>query len=129
MLTVYVYQVLAQLLQECQLNRSVVDKGTALATGVNLAPQDTLAPVVIYIIIGKEGAERTVLQVKLSLDDTLGLAALYLLDIGPVAQEQAQGSQDNTLARARLASYHREARKEVYIQLVYQRIILYIQMS
>ena len=61
-----------------------------------------------------------------SFDDTFVGSGLDGLQIGPLSQKQANGTEDNRLTCTGLTGNHREARLEIDVQLFNQRIVLYV---
>ena len=62
----------------------------------------------------------------MSFNDAFPLTGLDGLDIGPVAKEQSDSTEDNALSCAGLSGNDGESLREVNIQLVYQSVVLYI---
>ncbi len=120
-LRVNVDQLFAQLLERLQRDGRIVDEGSALAGGGQLAADDGVVGVVLYIVVAEEGLHAVARQVEVGLDDALVGALLQRLRVGALSQEQAYGSEYDALARPRFAGNHGESGVQLDIELVNER--------
>ena len=126
MLRVYIDEMIAELAEELQCHRSVVDEGARLARGTEFAADDALRGIEIDIAVGKERFEPVARDIENGLDDALFCPRLYGFDVGTVAENHAQGPEDDTLSRSRLTGDDRESGGKVDVELVDERVIAYI---
>ena len=130
MLRVDIDELFAQLAHQLLRNGHVVDEGARLARAGQFATDDGVVGVEVEVVLLEERRKVVAAEVEMSLYRTLhrpSVVALRPLDqftVGPVAQQEANGPEDNGLARSRLARDDGEARVEVDVQLVNQREIL-----
>lgn len=125
-LRVHINQHLAQFFHLCQRSGSIVDKSTALARSIYLAPQDAL--VLIFQVVGLEKWLHAISgYFETGFDDTLRSSPAYSLYVGTLPQQQADGSQNNRFSGTRFACNHRKAVFQPDIELFDQRIILYVK--
>ena len=123
-LRVYVDEFLAQLLEQCQGRGGVVDEGSALAGGGELAAHDAVIGVVLDVVVAEEGLQLVAREVEVGLDDALVGSLLERLGVGSLAQQQPDGSQDDALARSRLAGDDGESWMQLDVEDVDKRKIL-----
>ena len=124
MLRMDVDEVAAELAQQGQLHGRVVDEGTALACGVDLASDDGGAGVVLEVVLGKEGFEVIGGDVELCLDDALAGTAAHGLGVGSLAEDETEGAHDDGLAGACLAGDDGEALARVELEMIDEGVVL-----
>ena len=109
---------LAQQLQRGERYGGVVDEGTTLACGGNLAAHDALG-VVLYLVVLKQRFQAVARDVEGALDDTLGGSCAYGSGLGTLAREQAYGTEEDRLTGTRLTCDDRETRGKVEVERLY----------
>ena len=122
MLRVYVYEVGAEGAEEGELHGGVVGEGAAFASRQHLAPQHELV-VVVDIGLGEEGFQSQTRYVELSLDDTLAVAVGEHGAVGPLAQQQPQGTEHDALAGTSFAGDGHKALAEADVALTNEGVV------
>ena len=125
-LTVYVNQFFAQYLHLRQRSRRIIDEGAAFPVGRYFPPDDAFLFVVFDVVLGKEVFQSVGRYPEPGFDDTLGRAVLDGFYVGPLAQQQSDGSQNDGFSGTGLAGNDRKARCKVNVQFVNQCVVLYI---
>ena len=120
-----VYEPLAQLLQDAQRYRRVVDEGAALACRGNFASHDALA-VELNVVLLEERLQVVPLDVEGALDNTFGSSGAYGGRLGTLSGEQADGTEQDGLSRTGLTGNDRESLGEVEVERLDERVILYM---
>ena len=128
-LTVYVDKMLPQLPHGSKCHRRVVYERPALSCRADLAAQDTLVGNEVEVVVVKKLLYRAIdvmARREGCLDNTFWSPRLHLTRVGTVARKQSERTENNALARSRLARYHGEAGKEAYVELIDEREIAYM---
>ena len=99
MLRVNIYNMGTEGLKERQLHRGVVGESAALTRRQNLASQHKLV-VVVDIRLIEEGLQSQSSYIELRLDDAFAFLFSQHGAIGPLAEEQSEGAQQDALASA-----------------------------
>ena len=128
MLRMNVHQLFAQFSHLGQGNRSVIDESPALAGTGQFTADDGVFCIKIDVVVVEETLHVVSGEVEMSLNHATVLARLDGLAVGTVAQQQADGSEDDAFACTRFASDDREAWIQSYIQFVYERKVSNIQL-
>ena len=124
-LGVDVYESRAQLTQCGHLDGGVVDEGTALAGGRELAAKYALLAVEVELMALEEVVHAIAREVELGLDDTACGPGLHHAGLGTLAEQQPDGSEEDALAGTRLAGNDGEAPLEAYVERGDEGEVLY----
>ena len=124
-LAVHVDEPLAQFLEQGQRRRGVVDESPALARCGQLAPHYAVVGVVLYVVLAEKLLHVVAREVEMGLDDTLRRPCLDGLGVGPLTEQQTNGTEYDALSGARLARNDREAGVEPYVERVDEGEVLY----
>ncbi|MNT47886.1 hypothetical protein D3C72_1846360 [compost metagenome] len=121
-LSVDVDQLVPHFAQLCQRGRGAVDKSLAAAAGIDRTPQQHRAGAIVGIVgielaLGQPGVERRVGR-EGGADAGAGRAFAHDAGVGPLAQHQGQGVDQDRLAGAGLAGEDGEARGEIQVERI-----------
>ena len=79
-------------------------------------------------VVGSEvGIEVVLREVELGLDDAALGTGLQHAEVSPLAQQEADGSQEDALSGSRLARNDRETTFEANVQVVNEGVVLYVE--
>ncbi len=122
MLAVHLDQHRAELAQQAERDRLIVDEGAAAAIGADDAADDKrLARLALQAILREQGARRMILRkLEADIDHRLRLPVAHQPAVGAGAEREAERVEQDRLARPRLAGEHAEARAEFEIQALDQ---------
>ena len=118
MLGVDIDKSFTEFLEHRELHGRVVDEGTALTGGCQLAADDGLVGIILDVVLDKEVLHIVAREVELRLDDAFIGSLLDGFRVGALPQQQTDGAEDDTLAGTSLACYHRETLEEVDVELI-----------
>ena len=119
----YVDDARRQGLEERQLHGGVVGESTALGRWQYLATEDEEV-VVVDICLLEKRLQAKACHIEARLNDTLTLLVGQNSGVGPLAQQQTKGSEENTLTGSRLARDGYKALAKGDVALANQRIVL-----
>lgn len=102
-LGVHVNEFLSQLFEHAELYGGVVDECAALARGEQFAAHDAVVGVVLDVIVVEEGVHAVACQVEVGFDHALVGSLHDGLRVGPLTQQQGDGSEDDAFSGARLS--------------------------
>ena len=129
MLRMDIDEPLAQLFELRYGHGGIVDKGARLTGGRELAAQDALVGIVLYIILLKKSGKVIVPDIEVSLDDGFLRGIGHDTYIGPLSQNERQRTQNDRLSGSGLTGYHRQPGLESNLHAVYQRIVANYQLT
>ena len=98
----------AQLFQDNQRYRCIVDESATLTCGCNLTTHDAFG-IILNLVLLKEFLEPIACNIESTFDNTFSSTGAYGCCLGALAREQANGTKQNRLTGTCLTSNNREA--------------------
>ena len=126
MLRVNIHQHVAKLFQHRQCHRRVVDESAAFSCSSKLTTNNTIASIVLDIVLVEERLHIIARQIEVCLDDTLFCPLFYCLRISTLTKQQSYRTKDDALTSTSLTSDDRESLVQRDIKLINQRKVLNI---
>jgi hypothetical protein len=108
----------AQLSHHVQCHRHVVDEGTALSAGVDFASQNAVFGIIVDVVVSEEGLHIISADVEMGFYAATVLSRFDGFDVGTVAQQQSESSQDDTLSGSGLTRDDGEAGWKSDVELI-----------
>ncbi len=127
-LGVDVHQLLSEFSHPGERYGGVVDEGTALASRRQFPADDCVGGVIVDVVVSEELLHIVPRQVEVCLYDATVLASLDCLGVGPVAEQETNGAEDDTLSSSRLSRDNGEAGVQLDIQFVDEREVLDVKL-
>ena len=122
-LGVDVDEAVGKLSEQVELDRCVVDEGTALAGGGEFAADDAVVSVEVEVVLLEKVLECVVVYVELGFDDAACGPSLDGSGVGPLSAQQSQCAEDNGFSCTRLAGDDGEAVGELDVQAVDECVV------
>jgi len=130
MLAMQINEQVAQLSQNRQRHRGIVDEAAALAGGMHLAAHQQALALFIDLLPAQKGrGGRNGGDEKLALDHRLVRSAADHLSAEAVAQQGGQSADEDRFARAGLAGDDVQPRREANLEFIDEEIVFGVEKS